>query len=242
MSEALAQEAVAPVEHAQAAQPEQVDKTVPQAKVNELMGVAMAKGHQKGYDKAMADMQAQTPQPVAQPASVGMGGIHQLDQGEIDRRVADAYSRHESQRQAENLKIQQEEHGKRVINSLLGKVSEAQQRIPDYEAVTSRVDFTKVPAILHFADGVDNSGDVLYHLAQEPAKIGTLMQLSSIDPRLAQVEMKKLSDSLKQNQEAEGRPTPKAPLNSIKPSNTGIGKKPQTAAEWRDYHRANNRR
>jgi len=238
MSELQAQDVAAPVEHVQTAQPEQIDKTVPQAKVNELMGVAMAKGHQKGYDKAVADMQAQhAANPIAPPANTNMGGVQQLDQGEIDRRVADAYARAEAQRHADNLKLQQEEHGKRVINSLIGKVNEAQQRIPDYDAVTSRVDFTKVPTILHFADSVDNSGDVLYHLAQEPAKIGTLMQLANIDPRLAQVEMKKLSDSLKVNQDAEGRPTPKPPLNSIKPSNTGIGKKPQTPAEFRAAYR-----
>lgn len=201
-----------------------IEQMVPQSKVNELVGAAK----HKGYQKALAEL-TQTNQAPQAP-SVGMGGMSQED---IRRAVADEMHKHLQTQQAEALKAQQEAEGKRIMQEIHGKVTEAAQRIPDFEDVTSKVDWREIPEVLHYANqsGVA-TGDVLYDLAKNPSKIATLR---SLPPGLALNEIRKLSNSIQTNMAATQTNAPPEPLGQTKPSNVGVGNDGKLTV--RDYKR-----
>lgn len=214
-----------------AAQPQQVqapvenvDKLLPQSTVNDLVVDAKQKSFQKGYSQALAELQAQQqPQPAAQQSNAPADDLRKL--------VADEFTKQQQVAQQQMLKQQQEAEGKRILDELNAKVTAAAPKYSDYDEVTKQVDFRQIPEVLHYANLVDNAGDVLYDLAKNPGKIATLRGLP---PALAKQEMLRMSASIKQNQDAQQQAAPRDPLNQIKPSNIDIGKGPQTPADYRN--------
>lgn len=206
----------------QPAQP--AEKMVPQSKVNELIGT----GYHKGYQKALAEL-TQTSQAPQAPA-VGMGGMSSDD---IRKAVAEEMHKHLQSQQEQTLKAQQEAEGKRIMQEIHGKVTEASSRIPDFEDVTSKVDWREIPEVLHYANqpGIA-TGDVIYDLAKNPSKIATLR---SLPPTLAVNELRKLSNSIQTNMAATQTNAPPEPLGQIKPSNVGVGNGGKPTV--RDYKR-----
>lgn len=215
------------------------EKLVPQHEVNSLVGGAKQRGYEKGYQQALSELQQkQAPQQ--------MGGIAQAQQqmnpiGDENRMRQIAADEHAKAYQSmQQLAIQQAQHaeGTRILNELGAKFNEAKSRIPDFDNVVKINDFHKMPEVLHYANMVDNSGDVMYDLAQNPSKIATIRSLSESSPQFALKEVKKLSDSIKQNQNALTQPQAPAPLGQVSTSNIGVDTsgKPNTAAGWRKYH------
>jgi hypothetical protein len=84
------------------------------------------------------------------------------------------------------------------------------------------LDLSTIPQIVQLANTVENTDDVMYELASNPNKLVTLLNLTNFgNGRLAYLETKKLSDSIKQNQTALQQPVPPEPLSQLKPSNVG---------------------
>jgi len=67
----------------------------------------------------------------------------------------------------------------------------------------------------------DNSHDVLYDLAKHRIKLGQIEDLCSRNPQDAIYEIKRLSDSIKANEQHSNMSNAKAPLSQQRPSNTG---------------------
>lgn len=86
------------------------------------------------------------------------------------------------------------------------------------------------PELAYHFDKLDNMGDVIKEFADKPTKYVDMINLSRINPALLEKELKKLSLSIKGNQEAPTRAAsaPKAPLDQLKPStlSTGGGRVP----------------
>ena len=173
----------------------QSEKILPQERVNALVGEAKSKGYQKGYQEALAAMghkPAEAHTPASAQNTQDIAGIVQREMAKQQQQQAEAM------RQA-----QVEAEGKRIINELQQKVAMAQGKHDDFDDVTKQVDFTQVPEVLHYANLVDNGGDVLYDLAKNPAKIATLRGLP---PSLAAMEVRRMSESIKANESAVANP------------------------------------
>ncbi|MGB1309585.1 MAG: hypothetical protein ACPG47_00160 [Leucothrix sp.] len=199
--------------------PTTYEPTLAQSEVNKLVGSAKQKGYQKGYEKALNEYQSQQPEtasiPQASPQAV-------TSQEEIQKLV--------DERLAESARLQKETQERtyyeseatRVLNELAAKTNEVKANYSDFDDKLAQVGyFEKTPELLHYANTVDNSGDVLYDLAANPAKMATFKQLSDINPQLAVIEMKRLSDSIKQNKQAQSQKMPPDPLRPVKSSNVG---------------------
>ena len=205
------------------AAPAQQQPMLPQSEVNRIVKQEKEAALKKGYDRAMAELQAQQQsQPAAQqpmnqmnqpPSGQNVQDWRQMMSEELDRR--------EQQARAERERAEQEAYTKQVLNSIHNKALQAKQEIPDFDEVTSQVDFGQLPDILGLADTVDNGGHVLYELAKNPSKIGALRGLSG-SPALQVREIKRLSDSLKQNVQAQNTRLPGEPLSNLQPSKAGV--------------------
>ena len=102
----------------------------------------------------------------------------------------------------------------------MSKVDSARQEIPDYDEVTSQIDWQQVPQVLGYADQVENGGHVLYHLAKHPEHIGAIL---NSPPSIAVSQIRRLSDSMKINRSGNNNePMPNAPLGRLQASTAGV--------------------
>lgn len=156
-----------------------------------------------------------------------------LSADEIRRMTAEEIQRsrnewiQEAQRKAETQEAQ------RIATEFLTKLDSGKGKHEDFEKVVKEVDFGEVPMIAHLANMVENTADVIYELAKNPAKIATLQQLVSISPKLAISEMKRLSDSIKSNEQAAQYQSPNEPLSQRRPSNNGTDRGPLTVKDYK---------
>jgi hypothetical protein len=209
------------------AAPQPQEEMLPKSEVTKKIGQSF----NKGYEKAMAELQQQQQAPQQQSPGIGMGG---MSQDSVQRMIADELTKHQAAQQEQIQRAQQEAEGRRILTELQAKVKDAEGRYPDFHEVTNQVDFTKIPEVLHYSNLADNAGDVLYDLAKNPGKIGTLRALP---PELAALEVRRLSDSIRANQQASNRQAPPEPLGQVKPSSVGMDSGARTVKDYKRLYR-----
>lgn len=216
------------------AQPE--PKVLQQHEINAMMGGAKQKGFEKGYQQAKAELmaqQAQSAQPAMPPAQTQ--NFNPADNESRLRQIAiEELSKQRAIEQAKWEAQQREEAGTRILNDLNTKVSAAKSKFDDYEKVVKPnfENFAKTPEVLLLAHQFDNSGEMLYDMAKNPAKIAQITMMKKLGmEEEAYYEMKKLSDSIKVNEMSANQPKPKMPLSQVNPSNVGVGKTDDISSE-----------
>ncbi len=191
------------------------EKMLPQSKVNEIVGATKKSAYDKAYQDARAELESNKGTSETKAAQ-SSGNVEEIVSGKITEYFNDMYSA----QQAEIAKAE----AQKTLTSLQGKVDEASKKYEDFEDVTKDIPYGSFPDLLTAADGVDNSGDVLYHLGKNPSKFRELASALSNDNPLRSVALKELSQlsaSLKNNESARNKDLPRSPLSSIRPSNVG---------------------
>lgn len=204
------------------------EKMLRQSEVDQLVGTIKHQAYQKGYDSARNEWQQQSQGQNQQPQT------QHVDIETQRKLIAEELQKAKAQEQEDRQRSEAEAYGRKVMTELAGKISDAQQRIPDFDAVTSQIDFTQLNDILELSNHVENSGDVLYELAKNPSKIGSLRGLP---PSVARVEMKRLSDSIKANEHAGNKRLPNDPLQKIEPSNVGVANSNPSLKDWKQKYK-----
>jgi|GEM_PF-2944535 len=202
---------------------------IPQDDFNGIAAAIKKKYYAKGQRDAQKQYDGQQA-PVAQseyqqysdapPANVSQEQYQQpndmagLVQNEIAK-LLDIAERSNNERQA-NQKAQS------VAQQLQSKMTEASGRYSDYRNVLSNVKmFTDTPQILDLANTVDNAGDVLYHLAKSPNRIGNILALCQQSPHLATMAIREISGQINANKAGASASVVPDPVNPIRPSRVG---------------------
>src|SRR6185503_18863136 len=182
-----------------AAQPSH-EKLLPQSEVNSLVGSAKQKAKEQGYQQAMQEIQQQQQSAgMNQPAQQASMPHVSANPDEVRRIAAEEFAR-QQQALVEAHNIQQQTmNGQRIYNDLQSKFAAAKSNNPDLDFNKTMQEFQQMPHILTLANEVDNSPDVIQHLRDNPGKMA---QISMLPKNFADLEMKKISDSIKQNQAA----------------------------------------
>jgi hypothetical protein len=208
------------------------EKMLSQSEVNTLIGRAKADERERVRREA-----TQTPnQPMQanqapQQSQSQMGGVTQLTpqeiQRQIDERVSQQLTQH--QQQAQNYHAAQ---------TFLNKLEAGKTKYSDFKEVVTdgflQNFASNAPVVFHMANGFDNTDDLVYELRKNPGNIIKLRDLAQLDPSLANEELKKLSDSIKQNRSVSNQRSASEPLDQVKPSSTGMDNGSRTV---RDYKR-----
>lgn len=201
---------------------QQQEKVLPQHEVNALVGAAKLKGHERGYQQAMQELQqsqqsAGNPQqqPVNQPVQAMAS-----NPDDIRRIAAEEFAKQQQVMMNHAIQQQQQAEGMRIYNDLKSKFDQAKATNPGISFENTLKDFEQLPEILRVASKVDNSPDVIQHLKENPSKIANLRVLPE---NFADMEIRKLSDSIKQNKQAAAAPKSPEPLSQIRPSSVGVG-------------------
>lgn len=205
------------------------EPVIPQSKANKLVGNAREEGRQSGYKngykQAFDDLQKS--QPVGSDSvNVRNENINKPVEENIKKIVSDAIQESQAKLHEQARQFQAQQEHQKTISELAGKINDAAKRIPDFAETLSQVgNFAEAPALLHYANRVDNSGDVLYELAKYPHKAGQIISvIQAGTPTIAEKLIRDLSKSIKDNNQASGDRLPDEPLSQLRPSNIGIGK------------------
>lgn len=207
--------APAPVQQQQPAQ----EPLVPQHKVNELISEALQRGREKGAREASAN---------TNPSA---------NHDDYRRIAQEEFAKAQAQLAQQVQKQHEEKIGRDALDQITKKMSDAATRYPDYDDKVRALKLETMPDVLWYANTVENGGDVLHDLAENPAKIG---MIRSLPPHLAQMEIKKLSDSIKLNQNAKTNTNlPNEPFHQIKSTGSGVDKRPsdRSPAEWAKHYK-----
>ena len=189
-----------------------VERTFTQTEVRRIA----AKSKHEAYEKGKRDAEA-----MSQKAA-SLGGMDAMSEDKIRQLIQD-----ESQRQA-NLAMAQ-----KIADEFTQKMKAGEAKYPDFSEAVSDLNLPQVPHIVHWANGLDNTSDVMYDLAKNPAKFANVMMLSQTAPHLAQREMKRLSDSIKKNEEAKAQKLPDEPLSQMKHSPVSTDNGRYTVSDYR---------
>lgn len=228
------------------------EKQVPQSAVNDIVGSVRTKAHQKGREEAQTAFQSQFDAHKAEISELLKGNSanaanngavtgeqsqassNPIGHTDINKIIAEKVSQLQQEQQKTNLAQQQENALRSTFGELANKLKDAEKKHEDFNDVTNNADFmNEAPELLIYANSVDNAADVLYNLASNPSKIGSLKNLS---PRLAQLEINRLSQSLKQNESATNTASPHAPLSQLKSSNIGGDNGKKSMKDLREYY------
>ncbi len=215
------------------------EKLIPQSAVDKAIKHAKYLAREQGKKEALMELQSQNQQPSdnnvpvvnqqpQQPQS--LGGMPSLSAEQVKQMIADHL-----QKQAEDAHQQvQQQHAHSIANEFLGKIATGKDKYPDFDETIDALELATIPQVVQLANSFDNTADIVYELGKNPNKVANLLGLSQLgNGKLAYLETKKLSDSIKQNQGALQRPVPPEPLSQLKPSNVGTDNGALSVSELR---------
>ena len=196
------------------------------ATVSKIVARERQKAYEKGKQEALMsqDQQAQqqAPQQAPQPAMQTFGGIQQAPQQsaeDIQRMIAEHVPQYLQQQAAEY-------QNKQFVEGFVAKMQAAEKQFPGLEQKLNDIDFNS-PAtqkLVQMANNLDNTGEIMNELLENPEKMGTLLNLVHEQPKLAQNRLASLSNSIKTNREAvEQEQSALEPIGQMKSSvNAGV--------------------
>lgn len=184
------------------------------------------KAFERGKREALMELQQQQAQGQAQseqqataqqiqPQSQGLGGMApQLNQADIERMIAEkapqALQSHVNQLKQEHM-----------INSFVTKMQAAEQLHPGLEQKLGKLNYQDpaMHSLIEMANNLENTGDVMKELLDNPSKMIQVLGGIKEQPFLAQETLSSLSNSIKQNQAAAAENTQsRDPMSQLKPS------------------------
>lgn len=201
------------------------DDVLDKATVSKIVARERQKAYEKGKQEAlMSQEQQQQPaqQQAPQPAMQTFGGMQQAPQQspeDIQRMIAEHVPQYLQQQAAE---YQQ----KQFADGFVAKMQAAEQQFPGLEQKLNDIDFSS-PATLklvQMANNMDNTGEIMNELLDNPEKMGTLLNLVHEQPKLAMNRLASLSNSIKTNRQAiEQEQSAQDPIGQLKSSvNAGV--------------------
>lgn len=190
-------------------------KVFNQSEVNEIAGRVRQEANAKLEEYKRSQQSSQTSQD-RQPQ-------HQSMSEERYRQVAaEEAQRIRDQERSEWQTRSETENAQRIVKNFYDKMAAGKEKYEDFDKVTGDVELQRFPNTVHMlAEMVDNPHDVLYELSKNRAKLAQLELTAREFPQEAIHDLRRLADSIKNNETASSRRTPNAPLSQQRPSNVG---------------------
>lgn len=200
---------------------QQTERMLSQSQVNEIVGSAKREAAERAVEAYKRQQgQSEREQPPQAQAPVSSRGISSED--DIKRVAGDEIKRHFTQIENEAQERANVDAANRIVGMFRDKIVAGKDKFSDFDSVTSNVAMQRYPNVVQLlAEHVDNTADVLYHLAKNRDKLYRLEALSEHSSGDAVYEMKRLSDSIKSNDDSSQMKHANAPLSQQRPSNTG---------------------
>ena len=198
--------------------PAVTEKMVPQSQVNAIIAAKLAKEREQMMSQQMGGMGNQASQ-----------GSPMFDEEALLTRAAERMQKQMDDQRLEYERGMQAKQAEKIAGNYIDKMEEGKSIHPDFEEVTSDFSPAVYPQITVMASEYDNLADIIYELNKHPRKLVDLHVLALTDPPRAKKEMAKLSQSIKQNEQAvannQQSPAPLTKLKSSTVAGQDTGKK-----------------
>ena len=201
------------------------DDVLDKATVSKIVARERQKAYEKGKQEALMqnEQQQSAPQQQApQPAMQTFGGMQQapaMNPEDIQKMIAEHVPQY-LQQQA------QEYQQKQFADGFIAKMQAAEKQFPGLEQKLNDIDFTSPSTLklVQMANNMDNTGEIMNELIENPEKMGTLLNLINEQPRIAQQRLASLSSSISTNRKAlEEEKSAHDPIGQLKSSvNAGV--------------------
>jgi hypothetical protein len=132
----------------------------------------------------------------------------------------------------------QADYAQRTVQNFYNKISPGREKYQDFDKVTNDIQYAKFPNVVQLlAEHTDNSHDVLYELGKDRIKMANIEVLANLSPQDAIVQMRRLSQSLKDNEDAAKIRQPNEPLSQLRPSNAGTDNGVMSVTDFRKKYK-----
>lgn len=216
----------------------ETEKTLPVSRVNEIVkrekGLAAEKVRKEleaQYSEELSRARSQSPQPVQDDMS-------SIEDRVVARLMAEAKKHEEAEAkryQDEQERLQIEEANK-LVHKYSSKMNQGKEFFDDFEEVMSDFAPQAFPQLVYLAANEENTPAIMYELAKNPMKLASLQKLAEMHPALAEKEMKKLAQSISQNQQAvQANVSAPQPLSRLKSNqSTGVDSGKMSIADFKN--------
>jgi hypothetical protein len=195
------------------------EKTLTQSQVNEIVKREKANTAERVRREmeALREQEAsRAPQNGLDPAALEEKIIQRLV--EMDKKAQEEDRKREQEAQDAERRQQVE----KVASEFWLKMKSGKDQYSDFDEVMTDFDASAFPQLAFLSAGMENTAGIMYELSKNPTKLAQLNLLAERSPKLAEREMKKLSESISKNEEAKAENvSPNAPLSRLKSSNVG---------------------
>ena len=201
---------------------------VPQSKVNKLLGTKMREAEERAYRRFQEEQQQQQNVSAANSQQLAKKvDFSNMTEADFSNLVIQASRQHSEVQKYQDFAA-----------SFGEKLKSASESDPDFQLLIDDLELTKVPKLAYIANDFDNTADVLADLAKNPKNYTEIVSLLNVgNERMARKELKKLSDSIKQNVAAKTQKKAPDPLTQLKPSNLKAGGEPDKFTKLRSLYR-----
>lgn len=203
-------------------QPRETERTFNQTQVNEIIKKAK-------YGAVEDYKRLQSEQPNYAKEKYGESQNSSISDDRIREMAEQAAAKHVERIRQEAYQRAQDERAQRVVANFWSKTSQGKEKYSDFDAVTGDVPLEIFPNVVQLiAEEIDNADDVYYNLSQDLTKMSEIENLAEKEmskgrpPTAALKQIKRLANSLKENEDAKRLKIPNEPLSQMRPSmNTG---------------------
>ena len=215
---------------------QQEEKLVPQSKVDEIVKtVKFAErekyqrmmNQQQGEAEAMEQAQPQVAnqpqvqQQMQQEQQQQMQSQPQIDPDAIAQQALEQFRREQQAQQEAVAQEQYEREMRNVANDYYSKMSDGAKQFDDFDDIMQDFDPSEFPELVILATRLPNTAAIMRELNSNPSKLVTLNALAKQSGKRAESEIKKLSDSIAANEQAQAEARDnqtQPPLDRLQPN------------------------
>jgi len=224
---------------------EPVDEQAPLSRdlVSKIVERERTKAYEKGKQEAvMALQEQQAPQQapeqqMQQPQQAqNIGGMQQMSQADIERLIAEKAPQMLQEQMQQQL---QQQRTQQTVDSFVSKMQAAEAKYPGLEAKLNDLDYSTLANVVQMANELENTGDIMKELVDNPEKMSSIILLSYTQPKLAQKKLMDLSNSIRTNQQALAEEAQaQDPMSQLKPSTSaGVDDGAMSVTKFRQMFR-----
>lgn len=214
------------------------EKLFTQSELNNMQGTVRRKSYDKGYEAGISQNQSGT---QSQHGAANEGGsAASLDESKVRELINSQIAEVSRQYQADAEDRRVKDYANNIYRSIDANAEAclAKDDIPGFKASMDRVNgFAQFPAVLDVAHTLDNSAEVLRHLSSDEG-IDKLAGMAILSRDAVAERLKKISDRLKQNDNAKKSPSAPNPISQIDTNvRDGIGgSEPDSIADFKEIY------
>lgn len=221
------------------AKSEPVNDMLNKATVSKIVERERLKAFEKGKREALMELQQQqqllqesVPSQQQAQAPQQLGGMQQMSAADIERMIAEKTPQL-LQDHVNQMRTQQ------TVESFVAKMQAAEAKYPGIEQKLNELDYSSMAPIISLANDMENTGDIMKEILDNPMKMANLLTLQYTQPALAKRAMIELSNSIKMNQEALAQEKQaQDPMSQLKPSTSaGMDNSAMSVSDFRKMFR-----